>query len=222
MSQTGKDSEQVRYLALIIDGNRRWAERRGLSVTDGHRAGAATVLERLRDAIGLGVEELVIYALSTENWGRPAAEVSGLLELISDHLDVVTPRLHEEGVRLRFLGERGGPVPAAMSEKMDRAEELTAGNSRMTFYIPFNYGGRAEIVRAARRFEGGGEVEFRRHLYAPDMHDPDLVIRTGGERRLSNYLLWQIAESELAFREEMWPDFSRRSLEEAIATYRQR
>ena len=131
----------------------------------------------------------------------------------------MTPELHAEGVQLRFIGDRGGPVPASVVEKMRWAERLTAANQRITFFVPFNYGGRAEIASAAEAFSGETEEEFRRHLYAPDMHDPDLVIRTAGERRLSNYLLWQLAGSELVFRDELWPDFSRRSLEEAIEEF---
>ena len=148
--------------------------------------------------------------------------MSGLLELIGEYVGGLGAELHEEGVRMRFIGERGPPVPRRLAEKMEWAERLTAANGRITFFVPFNYGGRAEILRAAAAFSGDTEEEFRRCLYAPEMHDPELVIRTGGERRLSNYLLWQIAESELVFREEPWPDFSRRSLEEAIAEYRAR
>jgi undecaprenyl diphosphate synthase len=211
-----------RYVAIITDGNGRWAEERGLPVGEGHRAGAETVRARLRDAVELGIRELTIYAFSTENWARSPAEVAGLLSLLAEYIDDVTPELHEEGVQLRFLGDRGDPVPARVREKMAWAEELTATNERITFFVPFNYGGRAEIVHAAARFEGETEAEFRRHLYAPDMHDPELLIRTSGERRLSNYLLWQVAESELIFRDELWPDFSRASLEESLAEYRRR
>ena len=208
-----------RRLAIITDGNGRWAKERDLPVGEGHRAGAETVRARLRDAAELGVEELTIYAFSTENWERPDSEVSGLLALLAEYIDGVTPELHAEGVRLRFLGDRGDRLPRTLIERMDRAECLTDGNRRITFYVPFNYGGRAEIVRAAATFEGGDEEAFRRGLYAPEMHDPDLVIRTSGERRLSNYLLWQVAESELIFRDEYWPDFTRASLEECLAEY---
>jgi undecaprenyl diphosphate synthase len=211
-----------RYVAIITDGNGRWAKRRGLSVGEGHRAGAETVRARLRDAVELGVREFTVYAFSTENWSRSPAEVEGLLALLGEYIDGVTPELHAEGVRLRFVGDRGTQVPRGLVAKMEWAEELTGGNDRITFFVPFNYGGRAEIVRAAAAFRDGGEEEFRRLLYAPEMHDPELVIRTSGERRLSNYLLWQVAESELVFREEMWPDFTRRSFEEAIAEYGRR
>ncbi len=216
------DGNRPRYVAIITDGNGRWAEERNLPVGEGHRAGAETVRARLRDAVEFGVEELTIYAFSTENWQRPGAEVSGLLDLLAEYIDGVTPELHEEGVRLRFLGGRGEPLPESLIEKMDWAERLTEANRRITFYVPFNYGGRAEIVRAAAAFEGGSEEDFRYGLYAPEMHDPDLVIRTSGERRLSNYLLWQAAESELIFREEYWPDFCRASFEESLAEYERR
>jgi undecaprenyl diphosphate synthase len=211
-----------RYVAIITDGNGRWAKRRGLAVEAGHRAGAENVRARLRDAAELGIEELTVYAFSTENWSRSPEEVSALIELLADYIDNVTPELHEQGVRLRFIGERGSPVPASLVEKMEWAEELTAANRRIRFFVPFNYGGRGEILHAAGRFEGATEEEFRRCLYAPDMNDPELVIRTGGERRLSNYLLWQAAYSELVFSDELWPDFSRRSLEAAIEELCQR
>jgi undecaprenyl diphosphate synthase len=211
-----------RYVAIITDGNGRWAKRRGLPVSAGHRAGAEAVRARLRDAAELGVRELTVYAFSTENWSRPPEEVRGLIELLAEYIDRVAPELHEEGVRLQFLGERGHRVPAELVERFEWAEQLTAGNSRISFFVPFNYGGRAEILRAARSFGGTTEEEFREHLYAPAMHDPELVIRTGGERRLSNYLLWQAAHSELVFREELWPEFSRAALESSIEEYRQR
>ncbi len=216
------DRAPPRYVAIITDGNGRWAEQRGLPVGAGHRAGAENVRARLRDAVELGIRELTVYAFSTENWDRSPEEVGGLLELLAEYIDEVTPELHAEGVQLRFIGHRGDPVPASVIEKMEWAERLTAGNECITFFVPFNYGGRAEIVHAARAFTGQTEEEFRQHLYAPDMHDPELVIRTSGERRLSNYLLWQIADSELVFREELWPDFSRHSLEEAVEEFRAR
>ncbi|HXF30686.1 MAG TPA: polyprenyl diphosphate synthase [Solirubrobacterales bacterium] len=212
----------ARYVAIITDGNRRWARERNLPVGEGHRAAAENVRARLRDAAELGVEELTIYAFSTENWERPGPEVSGLLALLAEYIDGVTPELHAEGVRLRFIGDRGAPLPASLTERMEWAEELTDENRRITFFVPFNYGGRAEIVRAAAAFDGGDEDEFARGLYAPEMHNPELMIRTSGERRLSNYLLWQLADSELIFRDELWPDFSRRSFEESLAEYERR
>jgi undecaprenyl diphosphate synthase len=212
----------ARHVAIITDGNGRWAKQRGLPVVAGHRAGAETVRARLRDAVELGIEEFTVYAFSTENWDRSPGEVGGLLALLAEYIDDVTPELHDEGVRLRFIGERGSQLPDSLVAKMEWAERLTDANRRITFYVPFNYGGRAEIVRAAAAFVDGDEEDFRRGLYAPEMHDPDIVIRTSGERRLSNYLLWQVAESELIFRDEYWPDFSRRSLEECLTEYGRR
>jgi undecaprenyl diphosphate synthase len=215
------EREGPAYVAIITDGNGRWAKARGLSVGDGHRAGAENVRARLRDAVELGIRELTVYAFSTENWSRPPAEVKYLIDLIAEYIDRVTPELHAENVRLRFIGERGNPVPSGLVRRMEWAEGLTAGNDRITLVVPFNYGGRAEIVRAARAFGGTTEEEFRAGLYAPEMHDPELLIRTGGERRLSNYILWQVAESELIFSDDLWPDFSRESFEAAIEQFRQ-
>lgn len=215
-------AEAPSYVAIITDGNGRWAHRRGLPVRNGHRAGAETVRDRLRDAANLGIRELTVYAFSTENWARSAQEVQGLIDLLTEYIDRVTPELDREGVRLRFIGDRGSPVPASLVERMEWAERLTAANETITFVVPFNYGGRAEILAAARAFDGSTEEEFRSCLYAPDLHDPELVIRTGGERRLSNYLLWQAAYSELIFRDELWPDFSRESFEATIEEFRRR
>jgi undecaprenyl diphosphate synthase len=209
------------YVAIITDGNGRWAKARGLSIGEGHRAGAENVRARLRDAVELGIRELAVYAFSTENWSRSPAEVKYLIDLIAEYIDRVTPELDAENVRLRFIGERGDPVPPGLVKRMEWAEELTAGNDRITLIVPFNYGGRAEIMRAARAFSGTTEKEFRAGLYAPEMHDPELLIRTGGEHRLSNYLLWQIAESELVFTDELWPDFSRSSFEAALEEFRE-
>ena len=214
-------SASARYVAIITDGNGRWAEQRGLPVADGHRAGADTVKARLRDAVELGVEELTVFSFSTENWARPSAEVEGLLRMFGERIDAETPELDAEGVRMRFLGRREG-VAEDLVERMRWAEETTAANDRIVLFVAFNYGGRAEIVDAARSFEGGSEEEFRRHLYAPEMHDPDLLIRTSGEQRLSNYLLWQCAYSELVFRDELWPEFDRAAFEGALAEYETR
>jgi undecaprenyl diphosphate synthase len=208
-----------RYVAIITDGNGRWARRRGLPVLAGHEAGADTVKARLRDAVDLGVRELTVYSFSTENWTRDDEEVAGLMDMFARRIDAETPELHAEGVRMRFIGRRAPPVAPELIERMQWAERLTAANSRITLFVAFNYGGRAEIVDAARAFSGGSEEEFRAHLYAPDMHDPDLVIRTSGERRLSNYLLWQAAYSELVFRDELWPDFSREAFEQSLDEY---
>ncbi len=207
---------RARYVAIITDGNGRWAQRRGLPVIAGHEAGADTVKARLRDAARLGVRELTVYSFSTENWSRDHAEVSGLMDMFGRRIELETPELHAEGVRMRFIGRRAAPVAPDLITRMSWAEDLTRGNDRITLFVAFNYGGRAEIVDAARTFNGETEAEFRQHLYAADMHDPDLVIRTSGERRLSNYLLWQAAYSEFVFRDELWPDFSRSAFEESL------
>jgi undecaprenyl diphosphate synthase len=221
MPPAGQPAAPARYVAIITDGNGRWARARGLPVNEGHSAGADTVKARLRDSAELGIEELTVYSFSTENWSRPPEEVQGLMEMFSRRIAGETPELHEEGVRMRFIGRREG-VSAALAEQMRWAEELTGENSRITLFVAFNYGGRAEIIDAARRFDGDTEEEFRACLYAPEMHDPDLIIRTSGERRLSNYLLWQSAYSELVFRDELWPDFGRAALEESLAEYAER
>ncbi|HYB25634.1 MAG TPA: polyprenyl diphosphate synthase [Solirubrobacteraceae bacterium] len=210
---------RARYVAIITDGNGRWAQRRGLPALAGHEAGADTVKARLRDAVDLGVEELTVYSFSTENWTRPAVEVQGLMAMMGRRIEAETPELHDEGVRMRFIGRRSDPVPQRLVERMSWAEELTRENTRITLFVAFNYGGRAEIVDAARTFTEGTEEDFRAHLYAPDMHDPDLVIRTSGERRTSNYLLWQTAYSEWVFRDELWPDFSREAFEQSLEEF---
>jgi undecaprenyl diphosphate synthase len=211
----------ARYVAIITDGNGRWAKQRGLPVVEGHRAGADTVKARLRDAVDLGVHELTVYSFSTENWSRSRDEVEGLMTMFAERIDRETPELHEEGVRMRFIGRREG-VPPDLVERMEWAEHTTNDNSRITLFVAFNYGGRAEIVDAARNFTGSTEEEFRAHLYAPEMHDPDLIIRTSGERRLSNYLMWQSAYSELVFRDELWPDFSREAFAASLAEFEAR
>jgi undecaprenyl diphosphate synthase len=208
-------------VAIITDGNGRWAQNRGLEVVEGHRAGADTVKARLRDAVELGIEELTVYSFSTENWSRPAAEVEGLMTMFGERISSETPELSEEGVRMRFIGRREG-VSEELVRRMDWAEETTAGNERITLFVAFNYGGRAEIVDAARNFESGSEEEFRRHLYAPEMHDPELLIRTSGEQRTSNFLPWQCAYSELVFRDQLWPDFDRAALEGCLREFEAR
>src|ERR671933_2939857 len=170
------------YVAIITDGNGRWAQQRDLPVIEGHRAGADVVKERLRDAAEFGIYELTVFSFSTENWSRPRDEVDGLMAMFAERIDRETPELHEEGVRMRFIGRREGVSPELV-RRMEWAESLTAANERITLFVAFNYGGRAEIVDAARSFSGGTEEEFRAHLYAPEMHDPDLIIRTSGERR---------------------------------------
>jgi undecaprenyl diphosphate synthase len=213
---------RARHVAIITDGNGRWAQARGLDVAEGHRAGADVVKARLRDAVELGIRELTVYSFSTENWSRSAEEVTALMRMFSERIIGETPELKAEGVRMRFIGRRDR-VAGALLEQMDWAEAETADNDTITLFIAFNYGGRAEILDAAGRFAAGGsEDDFRRLLYAPEMHDPDLVIRTSGEQRTSNFLLWQAAYSEWVFRDELWPDFSRAAFEAALTEYQER
>ena len=209
------------FVAIIMDGNGRWARDRGLDVLEGHRRGAKTMKQTVKDAVQLGIRELTVYAFSTENWSRPSDEVAGLMEMFAELIVSETPELDEEGVRMRFVGRRRG-VSASLLEQMDWAEAETAGNTRMTLFVAFNYGGRAEILDAAERYEGGGEEAFAQLLYAPEMSDPELVIRTSGEKRLSNFLLWQSAYSELLFSDVLWPDFNRGELEAALQEYASR
>jgi len=212
----GADGGRARYVAIITDGNGRWARRRGVPVIAGHEAGADVVKARLRDAVSLGIEELTVYSFSTENWNRSEDEVAGIMDMFARRIDAETPELHAEGVRMRFIGRRTSPVSPDLVARMEWAENLTRDNRRITLYVAFNYGGRAEIVDAARTFNGSTEEEFSAHLYAPEMHDPDLIIRTSGEQRISNYLLWQGAYSEFVFRDELWPDFSREAFEQSL------
>ena len=209
------------YVAIIMDGNGRWAHQHGVPVAEGHKAGADTVKARLRDAVDLGVRELTIYSFSTENWSRPQDEVDALMALFSARIIDETPELHDQGVKMRFVGRREGVLPELISQ-MEWAEAKTADNTRITLYVAFNYGGRSEILDAAAKYTGGGEEAFRALLYAPEMHDPDLLIRTSGEQRISNYLLWQAAYSELHFTDVLWPDFSRADFEDALASYEAR
>ncbi len=209
------------YVAIITDGNGRWAQQRGLPVIEGHQAGADAVKARLRDAAEFGVKELTVYSFSTENWTRPKEEVDGLMAMFAERIDRETPELDEEGVRMRFIGRREG-ISDELTERMDWAEQKTNGNERITLFVAFNYGGRAEILDAAAKYEGGGEEEFEKHLYAPEMHEPDLLIRTSGEQRISNYLLWQCAYSEFVFRDELWPDFTREAFEASLVEYEER
>ena len=215
----GEAERRARYVAIITDGNGRWARQRGLPVVAGHEAGADTVKARLRDAVDLGIEQLTVFSFSTENWRRPADEVSALMEMFARRIEFETPELHEQGVRMRFVGRRADPVSPDLIKRMEWAEDVTGDNSRITLFVAFNYGGRAEIVDAARTFTGGDEDAFRRHLYAPDMHDPDLIIRTSGEQRSSNFLIWQGSYSELVFRDELWPDFSREAFEQSLEEF---
>ena len=227
------------YVAIIMDGNGRWAQQRRLPVAAGHRAGAKTLRRVLEHALDLGIREVTVYSFSTENWNRPPEEVEALMELFVEMIDSQVPDMHERGARVRFVGSRQG-VPAKLARRIDDAEALTAGNTRMTLYIAFNYGGRQEILDAAAglaREASEGSVasgsaasspleysadDLRRHLYAPEMHDPELLIRTSGEMRISNFLLWQCAYSELVFSDKLWPDFDEVALDEALAEYARR
>ncbi|MBA2240319.1 MAG: di-trans,poly-cis-decaprenylcistransferase [Solirubrobacterales bacterium] len=215
------EATRARNVAIITDGNGRWAEQRGLAAIEGHQAGADVVKARLRDAVELGIEQLTVFSFSTENWSRPRAEVEGLMAMFAERIDRETPELDAEGVRMRFVGRRKD-VGDELRERMSWAEERTGGNSRITLFIAFNYGGRAEILDAAERYSGGGEEEFRRGLYAPDMRDPELLIRTSGELRISNFLLWQCAYSEFVFSPELWPDFDRAAFEAALGEFERR
>ncbi len=210
------------YVAIITDGNGRWAQRRGQPVIAGHEAGTDTVKATLRTAADFGVRQLTVYSFSTENWSRTEEEVAGLMALFERRITHEAQEMHAEGVRIRFIGRRSAPVPATLVQRIEWAERLTADNTRITLFIAFNYGGRAEILDAARTFTGHTEAEFHAHLYAPDMHDPDLVIRTSGEQRISNYLIWQTAYSEFVFCEELWPDFSRDVFARALDQFAER
>ena len=198
-----------------MDGNARWAQARELPVLAGHREGAQALKRTVRHAVKHGVEELTVYAFSTENWSRPSDEVEGLMSMFAELIESETPELDEEGVRMMFIGRRD-QVSAELREKMGWAEEKTRENDRMKLFVAFNYGGRAEIIDAAERYAGGGEEEFAKLLYAPGMSDPDVLIRTSGEQRVSNFLLWQTAYSELYFADVLWPDFDEEHLVAAL------
>ncbi len=204
-----------------MDGNARWATQRDLAVLDGHRQGAQTLKQTVKDAVKHELAELTVYAFSTENWSRPKDEVDGLMAMFAELIRSETPELKEQGVSMRFIGRRQG-LSAELRDQMDWATDETANNSRMKLFVAFNYGGRAELVDAARAFVGETEEEFAALLYAPDMTDPDLVIRTSGEHRLSNYLLWQTAYSELHFTDVLWPDFCEDDLVAALREYESR
>jgi undecaprenyl diphosphate synthase len=204
-----------------MDGNARWAAEHELPVLEGHRRGAQTLKQTVKDAVRIGLDELCVYAFSTENWSRPRDEVDGLMAMFAELIESETPELDEEGVRMRFIGRREG-LSAELLVRLFWAEEVTAHNERLRLFVAFNYGGRAEILDAAARFEGGGEEEFRASLYAPEMGEPDLVIRTSGEHRLSNFLIWQTAYSELVFCEALWPDFALADLQEALREFEAR
>jgi undecaprenyl diphosphate synthase len=217
------------HVACVMDGNGRWASARGLPRTEGHAAGEEALLDVVNGALEIGVRWITLYAFSTENWRRPADEVRYLMGFNESLLMRRRDELNEKGVRIRFAGRRDWRVPRRVLKRMDESIELTKGNTRMTMTMAFNYGGRAEIVDAVRALVAEGvaankvdEKAIRRHLYFPDMPDPDLVIRTSGETRISNFLLWEIAYSELVFPEVLWPDMRRQHLYQAVIEFQQR
>jgi undecaprenyl diphosphate synthase len=212
-----------------MDGNGRWASRRGLPRTEGHAAGEAALLDVVEGALEIGIEYLTMFAFSTENWRRPPDEVRYLMGFNESLLLRRRDELHQKGVRIRFAGRRDWRVPRRVLRRMDESTELTKDNRRMTLTMAFNYGGRAEIVDAVRALVVAGtkaqrvdERAIRAHLYFPDHPDPDLVIRTSGEYRISNFLLWELAYSELVFSDVLWPDFRRGDLFAAVAEYQRR
>ncbi len=231
MDLDGIDPQRLpRHVACVMDGNGRWATKQGLPRTEGHRAGEEALLDAAKGAVELGLEWFTVFAFSTENWRRPHQEVRFLLSIIAD--DLLTRRrdeLNDLGVRIRFAGRRDWRVPGWILRRMDETAELTRRNKAMTLTVAFNYGGRAEIVDAARALVAEGvkasqvdERALRKHFYLPEMPDPDLFIRTSGEYRISNFLLWEIAYSELVFMDVLWPDFRREHLRDAVREYQQR
>jgi undecaprenyl diphosphate synthase len=220
--------DHTRTVAIIMDGNGRWAERRGLPVAEGHREGTKALRRTVEASIDLGLETLVVYAFSTENWSRPETEVESLMEIFGETIERELPDLARQGVRTRFMGRRDR-APDELLQQIERLERETAENERLNLWVAFDYGGRADIVEAARRLVEAGaapdaidEESLRANLYAPEFPDPDLLIRTSGELRISNFLLWQLAYSELVFVDTLWPDFGRDELEHALAAYAQR
>ncbi len=223
-----REARSVACVALIMDGNGRWAEARGLPVADGHRAGTRALRRTVEAAIELGVRSLAVYAFSTENWSRPVEEVDDLMEIFGESIERELPDLAEQGVRTRFFGRRDR-APEPLRAQMEALEAVTADNDRLDLWIAFDYGGRAELVDAARRLVQdavpAGEIDeesLAARLHAPGLPDPDLLIRTSGELRLSNFLLWQSAYSELVFVDTLWPDFGRAELEAALDEYASR
>jgi undecaprenyl diphosphate synthase len=222
-----------RHVAVVMDGNGRWAQRRGLKRTEGHAAGEKALFDTVEGALDIGLRWLTVYAFSTENWRRPLDEVRFLMGFNERLLLERRAELHEKGVRVRFIGRRGGRVPRRVLQRIEETEALTRANRRLTLTFAFNYGGRAEIVDAVSaiasevadgRLDPGriDERAVRKHLYAPDMPDPDLLVRTSGEFRISNYLLWELAYAELVFTDVLWPDFRRNDLFDAIAEFQRR
>ena len=211
-----------------MDGNGRWAASRGLPVAEGHREGARALRRTVEAAVDLGIASLAVYAFSTENWARPADEVESIMELMDETIDRELPDLAKQGVRTRFFGRRDR-IPDELQEKMAQLESSTAQLDVLQLWIAFDYGGRAELVEAMRRIlqegtrsEDVSEADIAAHLYAPELPDPDLVIRTSGEQRISNFLLWQSAYAELVFDDTLWPDFGEDQLRAAVEEYARR
>ena len=227
---TSLDRSNVpQHVAVVMDGNGRWAQRRGLVRTEGHSAGEEALVDTAYGALALGVKALTVYAFSTENWTRPIDEVRYLMNFNRGLLERRQDELHAEGVRITFSGRRDWRVPKGVLRRMEEAEELTKKNKVMTLNIAFNYGGRAEIVDAVQRLieekvpaKKIDEKAIRQRLYHPEIPDPDMVVRTSGEYRISNFLLWEMAYSELIFTDVLWPDFRREHLYEAIEEFQQR
>ena len=218
----------ARSVAIIMDGNGRWAAGRGLPVAEGHREGARALRRTVEAAVDLGIESLAVYAFSTENWARPPDEVESIMELMDETIDRELPDLAKQGVRTRFFGRRDR-IPDELQEKMAQLESSTAHLDVLQLWIAFDYGGRAELVEAMRRIlqegtrsEDVSEADIAAHLYAPELPDPDLVIRTSGEQRISNFLLWQSAYAELVFDDTLWPDFGEEQLRAAVEEYARR
>jgi undecaprenyl diphosphate synthase len=216
------------HVAIIMDGNGRWASRRHLPVIAGHRAGTRALKDTVKSALRAGVRQLTVYSFSTENWNRPPEEVDGLMGLLEEMIDSEVDELHEQGVRLSFIGRREA-LPPGLRAKLTESEARTAGNDALVFYVAFNYGGRGEIVDAVQAALAAGvapaelsEAVVAAHLYAPEMAEPDLIIRTSGECRLSNFLLWESAYSELYFSEHLWPDFDEAEFQRALREYASR
>jgi undecaprenyl diphosphate synthase len=219
---------EARNVAIIMDGNGRWAQQRGLPVADGHREGTRALRRAVEAAIDFGVESLAVYAFSTENWSRPPDEVESLMEIFSETIERELADLAAAGVRTRFVGRRDR-APEELRRRMDALEQETAGNERLNLWIAFDYGGRAELVEAARRLVAYGvaaeeidESSLAGRLYGPELPVPDLLIRTSGEVRVSNFLLWQLAYAELVFVDRLWPDFGADDLRGALEEYASR
>lgn len=230
MNVPGIDPSRIPvHIAAVMDGNGRWAQRRGLKRTDGHAAGEEALMDAVEGALDMGVKWLTVYAFSTENWRRPADEVRFLMHFNESLLTRRRDELNEKGVRIRFIGRRDWRVPKRLARRIDESVELTKRNRTLTLTIAFNYGGRAEIVDAVKALIDEGvssskidEKAIAKRLYAPDMPEPDLVVRTSGEFRTSNFLMWESAYSELVFTDVLWPDFRREHLFDSVREFQDR